>query len=108
MASAGGSFTDSAGNTEVRSASDIANYFGADPAIGVTELVSVDGGTTWFDANDPSGPTLMAGHEAPRFKFVVANTGNTDLSDVTLSDSAFGPLPVPGTLAAGASVTAYR
>jgi hypothetical protein len=107
-ATAGGSFTDSAGNTEVRSASDSANYFGANPAIGVTEFVSVDGGTTWFDANSGTGPTLTAGHGAPLFKFVVANTGNTDLSDVTLNDSAFGPIPVPGTLAAGASVTAYK
>src|SRR5262249_30571597 len=79
VARASGDFADDAGNTQSPSDSDAANYFGAAPAIAVTEYVSVDGGSTWADANSPSGPTLAAGHAAPLFRFVVANSGNVEL-----------------------------
>src|SRR5262249_16348956 len=38
----------------------------------------------------------------------VKNTGNVDLSGVTLNDNVYGAITVPGTLAAGASYTAYH
>jgi uncharacterized repeat protein (TIGR01451 family) len=59
-------------------------------AIDVEKFVSVDNGATWWDADDPTGPQLLntTGNN-PLFRFVVTNTGNVDLSEVTLTDSDF-------------------
>ena len=82
-ATASGTFTDSAGNIQTPSDRDDANYFGAAPAIDVEKYVSVDGGLTWLDADSPTGPYLNNG-TAPQFKFVVTNTGNVALANVSL------------------------
>jgi hypothetical protein len=80
---------------------DLANYYGAqNPGIDLQKYVSVDGGLTWQDADDPPGPVLFSGI-VPRFSFVVTNTGNTPLYDVIVTDSVFGvvgadPLLAPG------------
>ena len=58
------------------------------PAIDVEKYVSVDGGTTWEDADDPTGPFFICDKD-PQFKFVVTNTGNVDLTGITLTDSDF-------------------
>ncbi|NEQ96173.1 MAG: hypothetical protein F6K30_05540 [Cyanothece sp. SIO2G6] len=58
------------------------------PGIDVEKYVSVDDGATWFDADTPTGPFTL-GEEDPLFKFVVTNTGEVDLNDITLSDSDF-------------------
>ncbi|MBD2578050.1 SdrD B-like domain-containing protein [Oscillatoria sp. FACHB-1406] len=58
------------------------------PKIDVEKLVSVDGGLTFVDADNPSGPNLNQGTN-PIFKFVVTNTGDVPLSNITLSDSNF-------------------
>ena len=59
------------------------------PDIDLTKYVSVDSGTTWFDANGPTGPLLSSDSGIdPQFKYVVSNTGNITLKDVTLTDSA--------------------
>ena len=85
---------------------DFAN-FALDVEIDVEKLVSVDGGTTWEDADVATGPTLLDGFDAPQFKFVLTNTGNVALSGVSLTDSDFGLAgcvpSVPTTLAVGAS-----
>ena len=77
-------------------ASDDSSYFGAKPTIDVEKYVWVgqyeaDGVTKiWVDADSPTGPTLLATSGInPQFKFVVVNTGNVALSNVTLSDSVF-------------------
>lgn len=103
-----GSFTDSAGNNMPRSDTDDANYFGAAPSIDVIKYVSVNGGATWLDANTATGPTLLSGSAAPMFQFVVANTGNVPLSNVNLTDTTFGSITIPGTLAVGGSSTIFR
>ena len=103
-ATASGSFTDGAGNVESDSDTDDANYFGSNPEIDVEKYVSIDGGTTWVDADSATGPYLNTG-TAPQFKFVVTNTGNVTLSSVTVTDSKF-TLPtgcIVSTLAVGAS-----
>ncbi len=79
-------------DTQQVSATDPSSYTGLVPgidvAIDVEKEVSVDGGATWFDADDPTGPFLYEGTD-PQFKFVVKNTGTEDLSNVTLTDSDF-------------------
>ena len=75
------------GSTTV-SDTDKAHYFGATPAIDVEKLVSVDGGTSWVDADTATGPYLASG-TSPQFKFVVTNTGNVSLSSISLTDSDF-------------------
>jgi hypothetical protein len=85
-------------------ASDDSSYFGAAPAIDVEKLVSVDLGATWQDADSPTGPNAIVG-DPVQFKFVITNTGNIDLSNITLSDTDMS-LPAcstPTTLAAGSS-----
>lgn len=68
---------------------DDANYFGAAPSIDVEKLVSVNGGQTFVDADSITGPFLLESGADPIFKFVVTNTGNVALSNLTLSDSDF-------------------
>jgi uncharacterized repeat protein (TIGR01451 family) len=84
--------------------SDDSNYFGAAPAIDLEKLVSVDLGATWEDADSPTGPNAIVG-DPVQFKFVITNTGNVDLSNITLSDTDLS-LPAcitPTLLAAGSS-----
>jgi hypothetical protein len=59
------------------------------PDIDVEKYVSVDGGATWVDADSVTGPYLLIDRTDPQFKFVVQNTGNVDLTGVTLTDSDF-------------------
>ncbi len=59
------------------------------PEIDVEKLVSVDGGATYFDADDPTGPSLIESGAAPIFKFVVTNTGDVSLENIILSDTDF-------------------
>ena len=83
---------------------DNANYFGANPAIDLTKYVSVGNTTSWDDANSPSGPIAFVGDQV-YFKFVMRNTGNVSLSNVTLRDSVYSitSCSIPATLALDAS-----
>ena len=61
----------------------------ANPSIDVEKLVSVNGGSTFVDADTAAtAPTLLSGTD-PVFKFVVTNSGNVTLSNVTLHDDKF-------------------
>ncbi|MEN6341306.1 MAG: dockerin type I domain-containing protein [Methanospirillum sp.] len=73
------------------------------PGIDLEANVSVDGGATWLDADSATGPTLLPGGAAPRFRFAVTNTGNVPLSNVRITDSVLGTIGVPGTLAVNGS-----
>jgi uncharacterized repeat protein (TIGR01451 family) len=81
------------------------------PIIDLTKYVSVDNGTTWIDANGPTGPLLSSGSGIdPQFKYVVANSGNITLADVSLTDAVYdlngaaaGTAYSFGSLAVGAS-----
>ena len=86
---------------------DDANYTGipATPAITVVKYVSPDNGLSFFDADVPPGPSIMQGTN-PIFRYVVTNTGNTTLTNISLSDSVLGSIAIPfTTLAAGGSFT---
>ncbi|MEK7344573.1 MAG: hypothetical protein AAB176_02670 [Pseudomonadota bacterium] len=83
------------------------------PDIDLTKYVSVDNGTTWIDANSPTGPLLSSGSGInPQFKYTVTNSGNITLADVTLTDAVYdlngaeaGTAYSVGNLAAGASMS---
>lgn len=66
--------------------------------------VSVDDGSTWADANSPSGPNLVLGENA-LYQLTVTNTGTADMSSVLVKDAALGidPAVNVGPLAAGAT-----
>ena len=76
--------------------------FAQNPAIDVEKYVSVDGGENWEDADDLTGPFFICDTD-PQFKFVVTNTGNVDLTGITLTDSDFdlSGCTVPSQLAVG-------
>ncbi|PLR28644.1 hypothetical protein SGCZBJ_01985, partial [Caulobacter zeae] len=78
-------------------------------SIDIEKYVSIDGGATWEDADDPMGPIATSGANV-MFKFVVANTGNVTLTNASVTDSVFdlngaaaGTARALGTLAVGAS-----
>jgi hypothetical protein len=74
---------------------DPAFYFGLqeepDPSITIEKLVSVDEGSTFVAANVSPGPFLPPG-VTPQFKFIITNTGNTPLQNITITDSVYGPI----------------
>ncbi|HRC81812.1 MAG TPA: LPXTG cell wall anchor domain-containing protein, partial [Sedimentibacter sp.] len=83
-ATATGSF-----NQEPYTDMDDANYYGVvptvdDPSIDVEKYVW--DGEEWQDADSAPGPELLSGNSV-QFKFVVKNTGNVPLTDVTLEDN---------------------
>ncbi len=89
------------------SASDNAWYFGEEapvPAISIAKYVSVDDGATWLHVNMPIGPLLPDGMTA-MFKYVVTNTGNTKLTNVTVTDSVIGAIATGVSLGVGESQT---
>lgn len=75
------------------------------PAIDVEKEVSNDNGTTWFDADTPTGPNVVNGTN-PQFRFTVTNTGNVTLTNVVVTDNVYGVVigPIPS-LAPGASAS---
>lgn len=87
---------------------DPSHYFGPTPA------VDIEKATNGQDADTPTGPLVAVGGEV-RWTYVVTNTGNAPLTNVTVTDdlvhAAFidcadtGSNIVPGPLAAGASFT---
>ncbi len=69
-------------------ATNPAHYYGVDPAISIVKSVAGD------DANAAPGPNLPAGEEI-RFTYVVTNTGNVVLDDVTVDDDVIGRIECP-------------
>jgi hypothetical protein len=80
----------------------MAHYFGAAPAIDIEKYVSVDGGTTWLDADAATGP-IISYPNTVKFKVVVTNTGNVPLTGVAVTDTDFTFAGVVTSLAVGAS-----
>lgn len=86
---------------------DPANYVGvaAEPAIDLEKFVSPDGGTTFVDADVPPGPNITQGMD-PVFRYIVTNTGNTTLTNISLTDNILGIITIPvNTLAPAQSFT---
>ncbi len=91
----------SAGETETCT---ITNDDQPNPAIDVEKYVSADGGVTWDDADTAPGLYLLSA-VSPQFKFVVTNSGDAALTNISLTDSDFdlSSCTVPATLAKAAS-----
>jgi hypothetical protein len=81
-----------------------ANYFGSNPSIDIEKYVSVDGGTTWLDADSATGPSAAVGSDV-KFYVEVKNTGDVELTNIVVGDTDFTFTGVATTLAAGASDT---
>lgn len=73
-------------------------------AVDIEKYVSVDGGTTWMDGDSAPGPLVEPG-DPVSFRLLVTNTGEAELTNIVLTDSAFdvSVCSVPVTLAPGAS-----
>jgi uncharacterized repeat protein (TIGR01451 family) len=84
--------------------SDPAYYFGSAPNIDIEKYVSVDGGTTWLDADSATGPYAAVGSDV-KFYVAVNNTGNVELTNIVVGDTDFTFTGIASTLAAGASDT---
>jgi len=72
-------------------------------SVDIEKYISVDGGTTWHDADDAPGPDVEPGAQV-LFRFVITNTGQTDLTDFILTDDVFDSVAcaMPASLAPGA------
>ncbi len=86
--------------TQHVSATDVSHYFGAAPGIRIRVL------TNGVDANAPPGPSIPVG--APViWTYVIRNTGNVDLTSVTVTDDRGVVVTAPKTsLAPGESMNA--
>ncbi|WP_308291683.1 DUF7507 domain-containing protein [Microbacterium jejuense] len=88
--------------------SDLSHYFGANPAIDIEKATNDE------DADEPTGPLVPVGGGV-EWTYVVTNTGNVPLTNVTVTDDRVEPTDidcdetggntVPGPLAPGSSVT---
>lgn len=79
---------------------DPAHYFGVVAALEIEKLISVDGGETFIAARTSPGPTLPKGMIA-YFKFIVRNTGNVPITNITIEDSVLGEIATIETLNPG-------
>jgi uncharacterized repeat protein (TIGR01451 family) len=92
-------FTDDAGTRQAVETSDVAYYYGSGPSIDV-ELA-----TNGVDADAAPGPYLLAG-EPVTWRYAITNTGNTELTAISVTDQVQGAVTCPAdTLAAGAAMT---
>jgi uncharacterized repeat protein (TIGR01451 family) len=83
---------------------DPANYYGVEAGIAVVKTTNGPGAPP-SDANDPPGPFISVG-DAVTWTYVVTNTSNVELTNVSLFDLPGGVIACPpDTLAAGASMT---
>ncbi|MEM7334129.1 MAG: putative Ig domain-containing protein [Chloroflexota bacterium] len=66
--------------------SDMSHYFGFVPLLPDIDIEFL---TNDFDADDPTGP-IISDEASVSWRYVVENTGNLDLKDVTVTDSTLG------------------
>ena len=84
---------------------DDAHYLGVGP--GITVEKDVWDGTIWVDADEVTGPSLASG--PVKFRFVVTNTGDVELTNITLADNPIiANLSSDDTLITACQYWAYR
>jgi hypothetical protein len=78
---------------------DPSHHFGANP------IIDIEKATNGQDADDPTGPVVLIGTTVA-FTYLVTNTGNVDLSNVTVMDDQGVTVSCPQvSLAVGESMT---
>jgi hypothetical protein len=102
-ATATGSYTDATFGVVTVTDNDAANYYGASPSIDLETYVSVDNGTTWYDADAELTQPYLINNTSSRLGFVVKNTGNVPLTNIVITDTVYDVVGTIGTLAPGAS-----
>jgi hypothetical protein len=81
---------------EVKS-SDPSHYNGwKDPCVDEQPKIDIEKSTNNQDADDPPGPELDAGDRVT-WKYKVKNTGNVELTNITVVDDQLGPISCPKT-----------
>ena len=65
-----------------------------DPEITLKKEVSVDGGSTFFDANDKASAPVAPFPSDAEYQLVVENTGDVALEDVIINDATLGLVDV--------------
>jgi uncharacterized repeat protein (TIGR01451 family) len=85
--------------TITRTASDDDRYFGANPEVTIVKKTGTDG-TNATDNNAAPGPVILVG-DPVAWTFVVTNTGNVALTDLTVTDNTIGAVCTIGSLALG-------
>ncbi|HRX59665.1 MAG TPA: VWA domain-containing protein [Candidatus Competibacter sp.] len=75
-------------NSEIVGALDPSHYFGATPGIHLEKL------TNGVDADTAPGPYILEGNPV-EWSYEVTNTGNTQLTGITLTDDQLGPITCP-------------
>jgi uncharacterized repeat protein (TIGR01451 family) len=58
------------------------------PGIDIEKYVSVDGGTTWLDADNATGPSAAVPGDV-KFKVTVCNNGTANLTNIVVGDTDF-------------------
>lgn len=71
------------------------------PGLSITKYVW--DGDSWEDANTATGPALLGSAGDVQYRVVVTNIGNVDLTDITVTDSDYGTITIPGLLTVGSS-----
>jgi hypothetical protein len=98
IGNATGDYTDDVGNSTVVNDDDPSHYFGATPA------VDIEKATNGEDADDVTGPVIIAGTTV-NWTYVVINTGNVPLANVTVTDDQGAAVSCPAAvLAVGESI----
>jgi hypothetical protein len=71
-------------------------------SIKLLKQISVDNGVTWLDADTTATAPTVTVTSGAQYRFVVTNTGNVTLSNVSISDAALG---IPNTVIPNATLT---
>ena len=85
LASANSSYNDTAGHAVAPSDMDAAHYFGARPGVTIKKR------TNGEDADAAPGPTILVGGPV-HWTYVITNTGNVPIADITVTDDNGTPL----------------
>jgi plastocyanin len=81
---------------------DTSHYYG------VITGINIEKRTNGFDADDAPGPLILIG-ENITWRYEITNTGNVDLTDMSVVDDKEGAITTcPTTIAAGATVTCTK
>jgi hypothetical protein len=65
------------------------------PEIDIEKEISIDGGTTWEDADDVGSAPVVEAPSGALYRLIVRNVGTADLENILVSDPTLGLVDVP-------------